>query len=276
MGASVSSTKTAIDVANEAVSKATSSALNQVGTQVSNINSISLTCTDRVKIKITEECARLQRTFLANPNISPEVLKLILNSPVCKGCDMDMKITQSNTRRIDVNTQSAIQMSTMIKSALNSEVDSVMSTEAGGGVGLSAAQTSAKVRIKNRIEALSESTATNDILNCISASNVVDMTNMGGSGIIMQDMAGETITKSIVTAIVATDMQLQSDIKTLLDLRTKATGFDIFGGMKYFVYILICFIALIVVGVPAFLLIRRSMRKDMKEPQTMDFGRRYY
>lgn len=254
MGATQSSTKTSVDIANEFVSNISIGVITKNSTTAAADQSIDVECTDVAFKAMTDACNtdtanRNALIALMIPKNAELAAKMSESEPAsCHMCDvtnisMDMNVAISTSAIAD-NT-----IANQIKSELTAKLEAATKNSTLGGIGLTDSQVEATTKIKNHIENNFNTSIVNETLNSYSFTQTLKAKNSKLNNINMK-LVGTALGSAIVKNALATSADLKGAIDAVVvtDAKTEGTPFpSLFGGLFGTIGIIaaICFIVLV-------------------------------
>ncbi len=274
MGASVSSTQTTNDIANQFVANISTEVLTKNSTTATGSQSIKIACTDAAFAAATAACsadtasrnATITAIAAANPNSN--ILKDLISSKPdsCYLCSAE-NISMDMNVAIDVKTINDNTIANKIQAELSAKLKDAVENKTIGGIGLTDSQVDSYNKIQNYVENNFNTKIVNETINTYTFSQSLDATNQRVSNINMK-MVGTALGSAIVSNAIKNDASIKAAIDAAVTTKsdTEGTSLNLFGGLG--TYILI-FIGIIIFGVIATSLGGGSPQYIQMEPQYM-------
>ena len=238
MGATQSSTKTSIDVANSFVSSVTVQAITKNTTTATGSQSINISCSDdafRAAVAACSADTKNRNEIVAlvaqtNPSLALSMSKATPEScTMCSAEDISMDMNVSiSTEAIADNS-----IANQIKSDMSSKLQEAIDNSTKGGIGMTDTQIEATTKLKNYVETNFDTKVVNETLNTYTFSQDLKSTNASIRRINMK-LVGSAVGSAVVRSAMANDSKVKGWIETATSVKTTTKGTEfpsLFGGI---------------------------------------------
>jgi len=223
MGATTSSTKTSLDIANDTVTNVTNTVISNHSTTVSASQTINFSCTDTAAKAALSACSTDTNNranliaLVANTNAL--LAESWINAPPPSSCGMCTATNINQNSNISINTSDIDnnKIANDIQTTLLAKINDQLNNKTQGGlVGTTKSQIEALTNIKNHIENNFNTNIVNNTLKTFAYSQTINAQNTQLTNI------NQTIVATAVASTIISDAIKNNS--TLLDSIDKATS----------------------------------------------------
>jgi hypothetical protein len=244
MGATNSTTTSAVDIANTFVSNIAISVITKNSTTATGSQSVSISCTDAAFAAAVAACSAdtqsnnklVTAIITANPgNLEIVNTALAMNQIEPASCSMCSAENITLDMNVAINTKAIIDntIASQIKTELSSALQLSLDNATTGGIGMTSSDMNSTAVLKNYVDNNFNTNIVNETLNTFTFSQSINASNAKVSNINMK-LVGTALGAAIVKNAIETSADVSAAIATTVTAKAETVGTefpDLLGGL---------------------------------------------